>query len=267
MIKKSVEERIKSLKENLKNTSQIILALQQYMQKIENEVAELEKQIAEDKKFERENHDRFMESKMVRELPSAQRRKISAGTTNEIRAPQINSNAEITSRPVLRKRITTNIVTANSAAAVNTVTNSSIANSERNFLSEYNNILSETDGYKKKIAREEFIKKYNVRAFSCTNYNEKMNKPSLAAIFEEISPLSVGDYWAIQISENIFKVVPNVKAYNENLHVARAMVEVFDSNFDSGTETYVKIYVDTAAEFTNSGQNWNLVKKGRITLG
>ena len=130
------------------------------------------------------------------------------------------------------------------------------------FLRDYNIWQSKTDGFEKINARKDFIAKYKVRYFNCVNYNERMNQPKLPPIFEE-SPAS-GDYWAIQTAGNIFKVVPNVKSYNDNYHVARAMCEVFDSNFDSGN--YSNIQLERAAEFTNSGQNWTLIRKGKLIL-
>ena len=130
------------------------------------------------------------------------------------------------------------------------------------FLRDYNIWQSKTDGFEKINARKDFIAKYKVRYFNCVNYNERMNQPKLPPIFEESS--ASGDYWAIQTAGNIFKVVPNVKSYNDNYHVARAMCEVFDSNFDSGN--YSNIQLERAAEFTNSGQNWTLIRKGKLIL-
>lgn len=270
MTKKSLEERVKSLRDNLKCTFQMIAEFQQYMQKIENELDELETQIAEDKKnsynLERAEHDKFMEDKFARDL-SATRRSFSAETFNERSTATLNNNLnfnrgniETAPRPVPVLRQKDNPV----SSSINMINHSNISSSEKNFLQEYNDILSETDGYKKKTAREEFISKYNVRAFNCINFNERMNNPALTAIFEEVSPVRIGDYWAIPVSEKVFKVVPNVKAYNENYHIARAMGEVFNSGFNFST--YSKIYVDMAAEFTNSGQFWRLIKKGKIIL-
>ena len=130
------------------------------------------------------------------------------------------------------------------------------------FLRDYNIWQSKTDGFEKNNARKDFIAKYKVRYFNCVNFNERMNQPKLPPIFEESS--ASGDYWAIQTAGNIFKVVPNVKSYNDNYHVARAMCEVFDSNFDAGN--YSNIQLERAAEFTNSGKNWTLIRKGKLIL-
>ena len=130
------------------------------------------------------------------------------------------------------------------------------------FLRDYNIWQSKTDGFEKNNARKDFIAKYKVKYFNCVNFNERMNQPKLPPIFEESS--ASGEYWAIQTAENIFKVVPNVKSYNDNYHVARAMCEVFDSNFDAGN--YSNIQLERAAEFTNSGKNWTLIRKGKLIL-
>ncbi len=136
-------------------------------------------------------------------------------------------------------------------------------NQDNQFLKEYNLLLEKT-GYEAKTARDAFIEKYKVRGFTCANFNERINQPTLAPVFESYDKVQHSDYWAIPISGNKFKVVPNVKNYNENYHTARAMGEVFNSNFYSGN--YAKIQVEDAAEFIKSGDNWSLCKAGKIYL-
>ena len=136
-------------------------------------------------------------------------------------------------------------------------------NQGNQFLKEYNLLLEKT-GYEAKTARDAFIEKYKVRGFKCANVDERINQPSLKAIFENAETVQRGDYWAIPISGNKFKVVPNVKNYTENYHTTRAMGEVFNSNFYSGN--YAKIQVEDAAEFINSGNSWTLCKAGKIYL-
>ncbi len=138
-----------------------------------------------------------------------------------------------------------------------------IINQGDQFLKEYNLLLEKT-GYEAKTARDAFIEKYKVRGFKCANVDERINQPSLKAIFENAETVQRGDYWAIPISGNKFKVVPNVKNYTENYHTTRAMGEVFNSNFQSGI--YNKIQVEDAAEFINSGNSWTLCKAGKIYL-
>ncbi len=145
---------------------------------------------------------------------------------------------------------------------VSTIDTPKNISTSEDFLRDYNIWQSKTDGFEKNNARKDFIAKYKVRYFNCVNFNERMNQPKLPPIFEESS--SSGDYWAIQTAENIFKVVPNVKSYNDNYHVARAMCEVFNSNFDAGN--YSNIQLERAAEFTNSGKNWTLIRKGKLIL-
>ncbi|MBQ3442543.1 MAG: hypothetical protein IJG33_04775, partial [Selenomonadaceae bacterium] len=59
-------------------------------------------------------------------------------------------------------------------------------------------------------------------------------------------------------------VVPNLKTYTENHHAERAFGLVFESNFDGGT--YSKIRVERAATFEVSGDSWNLKHSGVIVL-
>lgn len=169
------------------------------------------------------------------------------------------ANSHITLR---KKPMTASPKTVYPRKVTNTINTPQNISASEDFLRDYNIWQSKTDGFEKNNARKDFIAKYKVRYFNCVNFNERMNQPKLPPIFEESS--ASGEYWAIQTAENIFKVVPNVKSYNDNYHVARAMCEVFDSNFDAGN--YSNIQLERAAEFTNSGKNWTLVRKGKLIL-
>ena len=251
--KKSFEERVSSLRDTFNQCLKINAALSQTMTKLDKQLAELEKQTSEDTaKIERENHDKFMEKKLEKELPHIRVKTFSAeipkNSTRPSNSFDLSRKDPPKSRPIYSQRTPTTL------NKIETGTN---------FIAEYNSILNETDGFKIRTARENFAEKYKVRAFSCTNFNERTNQPFLQPIFIEADSIQSGDYWAIPAG-NIFKVIPNIKSYNENCHVARAMGEVFDSNFVS--ETYNKIQVEAAAEFTVSGQNWILNLKGKLVL-
>ena len=92
-----------------------------------------------------------------------------------------------------------------------------------------------------------------------------MNRPKLAPKFSETSSLSSGDFWACAVEGNIFAVVPNLKTYTENHHTERAFGLVFESNFDGGT--YSRLRVERAATFELIGDKWKLTSAGKIILG
>ncbi len=128
------------------------------------------------------------------------------------------------------------------------------------FISEFNELnAKEMTGYEKQSARQNFVSKYNVKFFSCVNYNERMNNPNLEPEFAQQS--GKGDYWAYEVEADTFAVVPNVSSYTENLHVARAMGEVFNSNFKDGN--YSNIRVVKPAIFKGM---WRLAEKGELVL-
>ena len=106
--------------------------------------------------------------------------------------------------------------------------------------------------------------KYKIQGFNCKNTTERINNPTLAPVFETTKPVTDSDYWAYEVENDTFAVIPNVKNYTENHHTTRAMGEVFNSNFQSGI--YNKIQVEDAAEFINSGNSWTLCKAGKIYL-
>lgn len=259
--KKSADEQISAIKKSLTQCKQINQAFAQTIESLEKQLIELERQIADDRgnvsAAERASHDEFLERKFESELQTARIKKFSAETAEVNNVPPQTTN-------IIRKKENPAAPKGSLLANLQRNSNAKSRSGGDNFLQDYNKLLSETGGYQNKVARENFVSNYNVRAFSCINYNERTNKPSLKAIFEESTSIQGGDYWAIPVSGNIFKVVPNIRNYNENYHVARAMGEVFDSNFVGGN--YATIQLEKAAEFTNSGQSWSLVAKGKLVL-
>ena len=91
-----------------------------------------------------------------------------------------------------------------------------------------------------------------------------MNRPKLAPRFSEALSLASGDFWACNVEGNLFAVVPNLKTYTENHHAERAFGLVFESNFDGGT--YSRIRVERAATFEFSGGRWKFKSAGKIIL-
>ncbi|MBR4642042.1 MAG: hypothetical protein IKO74_04885 [Selenomonadaceae bacterium] len=149
-----------------------------------------------------------------------------------------------------------------------------ISSDEKNSASEANSIgeafvndfnaLSKLSGFSGRQAREKFARRHKIRAFSCANVEERMNRPKLAPKFSEALSLASGDFWACLVEGNLFAVVPNLKTYTENHHAERAFGQVFESNFDG--ETYSRIRVERAATFEFSGGRWKFKSAGKIFL-
>lgn len=127
------------------------------------------------------------------------------------------------------------------------------------------NALSKLSGFSGRQARERFLRRHKVKAFTCANVEERMNRPKLTPIFAEVASVAGGDYWACAVEGNLFVVVPNLKTYTENHHAERAFGQIFESNFEGGT--YSKIRVERAAIFEFSGDKWKFKQTGKIILG
>ena len=128
------------------------------------------------------------------------------------------------------------------------------------------NALAGQGGHNLKTSKDDFLRKYNVRAFNCTNFEARMNEPVPAPTFIEAPTAPAGEYWAVPLRGNSFAVFPNVRTYSDNHHTARAMGEVFDSNFVAG-RTYNIITVERPAIFDCSETTWLLKHKGILRLG
>lgn len=131
----------------------------------------------------------------------------------------------------------------------------------KDFVRDFNTLAGQT-GFDLKQSRNDFTQKYNIRTFSCVNFEARMNEPVPSPVFDSANSLSNPDYWAYEFTPGIFAVVPNVKTYSDNHHSARAMGEVFSSNFTPG-RTYNKIHVNKPAIFNGM---WNLEKQGELKL-
>ncbi|MBQ3441799.1 MAG: hypothetical protein IJG33_01000, partial [Selenomonadaceae bacterium] len=127
-----------------------------------------------------------------------------------------------------------------------------------NFVNDFN-ALEKLSGFSARQAREKFLRRYKIRAFNCANVEERMNNPKIAPKFTE-SGIANGDFWACNVDGNIFAVVPNLKTYTENHHAERAFGLVFESNFDGGT--YSRLRVEQAATFELIGDKWKLKTAG-----
>lgn len=132
-----------------------------------------------------------------------------------------------------------------------------------NFVNDFN-ALEKLSGFSGRQAREKFLRRYKVRAFSCENVEERMNRPKLTPKFSEVSSVASGDFWACAVDGNIFAVVPNLKTYTENHHAERAFGLVFESNFNGGT--YSRLRVESTAIFELVGDKWKLKSAGKIVL-
>ena len=139
------------------------------------------------------------------------------------------------------------------------------SSNDSGLVANFNRLADKKAGYELNQARKEFVSKYNVRAFSCANYEERMNEPIPPPKFLDSESAFSGEYWAVPLKLTQFAVFPNVKAYTNNFHAARAMGEVFNSNFTSG-RTYNEIIVDSPAIFEYSGAAWHLKKQGVLQL-
>lgn len=128
------------------------------------------------------------------------------------------------------------------------------------------NALSRQGGLHFKNSRTDFLRKYNVRAFNCVNFEARMNEPIPVPQFAEAATILSGEYWAVPLRDNSFAVFPNVRTYSDNYHTARAMGDVFDSNFTAGS-TCNEIFVERPAIFDCSGEAWILKDKGNLRLG
>ncbi|MBR4904500.1 MAG: rod shape-determining protein [Selenomonadaceae bacterium] len=126
------------------------------------------------------------------------------------------------------------------------------------------NALEKLSGFSARQAREKFLRRYKVRGLNCANVEERMNNPKTAPTFSESASIAGSDFWACEIDENLFAVVPNIKTYTENHHAERAFGLVFESNYERGT--YSRLRVERAAVLEFGDDNWQLKSSGKIVL-
>ena len=131
----------------------------------------------------------------------------------------------------------------------------------QNFLQEFNK-LSNFQGFEFTEAKRNFIQMFNVKTFSCKNYEERIRNPKLQPIFGIDSTPVDGGFLAHQIGNDLYEVVPNLKVYANEHHVQATMRDFFDSNFTPG-QTYRNISVIKPALVTAA---WQVKSKGELRL-
>ena len=135
-------------------------------------------------------------------------------------------------------------------------------NSSEAFVDEFN-ALNDLSGFDARNARRQFVEKFHVQAFSCSNYEYRMTHPDTPPEFQDESS-GKGTFWAIPSKEN-FSVVPNLKTYEEQYHLTGGMQEAFESNFTGG-RTYGKIQLIRPAVFAKDLNGWRIIRRGELKL-
>lgn len=133
------------------------------------------------------------------------------------------------------------------------------------FVAAYNDLMQRVKsmGVAGQDAKKEFVSRFQVRAFSCVNYTERVNRPDLPPRFADASSALTGNFWAFPVRGDTFAVVPNIKTYEGQLHDTGGLKEAFISNFMPG-KTFQSIYVVRPAIF---GVGWaSIVQQGELRL-
>lgn len=205
-------------------------------------------------------------NKMVKQL-SAQKEKIDALTSelekvkrNAAQTPSIAPAADILSKPKPAEIQSFSEIhpIEKPVAAPRQVTPE---DKFKDFVKDFNALAGLT-GFDLKESKANFQKKYKIQMFTCANFEARMNEPIPKPIFDSANAQTNPDYWAYEFEPGVFAAVPNVKTYSDNCHTARAMGDLFASNFIAG-RTYNRIRVNKPAIFRGM---WNLEKQGELEL-
>lgn len=130
------------------------------------------------------------------------------------------------------------------------------------FIQEYNDLMSQRDNsMAARDAKKAFVQKYQLRGFDCINFEARMNHPELPPQFAENANPAQASFWAMQAQGETYGVVPNLKAYEEQVHQTAGMKEVFDSNFQGGSYSGIKVL--KPAFFAGLTQ---LMERGKLDL-
>ncbi len=133
----------------------------------------------------------------------------------------------------------------------------------REFVEAYNALAQrKLTGFEARDARNDFGRRFGVRAFSCANFEQRMNRPDLPPVFADEPNIVNGEYWAMPHSGGTYVVVPCMKTYEARNHSEGGMKEAFRSNFENG-RTYNVITVIEPAIFQ---EGWKILRPGKLQL-
>ena len=233
------------------------LSLEERFLKLLSYVEKLEKDI-EDLKLE----NKFFDGRLKRlennqsenkdPLIATNRKVIVNQNQNNYPKVDFSKNSSFDNRPA---QIHKNIIVKNNSAP-------STSNNSIGFVNEYNAIMSRSGDYNSITAREEFFRKFQFISVTCSNTDMLINNPKLEA---EFTVDEDGDYWLLKLKGTTYAALPNITDYTEDVHVARAMNQVFKSNYEFG-KIYSHITVIQPALFENTSGKWKITKKGELIL-
>ncbi len=235
------------------------------MQQLERRVAELEKivkNLDNELKTQKQTFERQISDLKNRQgspgenfsAPKTVPNKISMPKTGGLSKPIFSQAKPVAGTGKFNFSATKKFGTA--GLAVSLQNNPIVTNLKNDF-----NMFNSLAGRNLSMARDDFVRKYSAQSFTCVNSDELLAQPKTAPefIFTE-----GGEYWAIQLTDTSFAVVPNVKTYTEEIHNGRAMSQIFASNFvGSPCE---KIRIEEPAFFESVGETWTCKRKGKLNL-
>lgn len=137
------------------------------------------------------------------------------------------------------------------------------------FVNKYNN-LYRFSGYEAKQKRKTFEQDFNIRTFTCNNYEKRIDE--LSDIRESYSEPTFKDsgsdgvYWATFMKDNMYAVVPRFNiTYENQLHEMAGMKEAFNSDYkNEGAYKYIKVIKPAFFSYLNG--NWKLEEQGKLEL-
>ena len=108
--------------------------------------------------------------------------------------------------------------------------------------------------------RQKFMKDYNVIAFKCVNFIERVNHPEEKPRFV-VCETSESTLWGVPLLDGTLAVLPSLREYESTAHYQGGLKELFGSNYISGS--YQKIEVIRPAIMN---RDYQITQKGELNL-
>ena len=132
------------------------------------------------------------------------------------------------------------------------------------FVADYNSLAMSMEIPKAAEACNAFCAAHGIKMLVCTDHAAEIGG-SIAPKFTAVHDADSSTYWAFNLKENLYAIVPNpLVPYSEKMHTEGGMKETFASNYEGGS--YKNIQVKLPAIFKNKNGVWKIENPGVIRV-
>lgn len=182
-------------------------------------------------------------------------------TATQISMPSVSKRTEAVTTSGIRNPMNTVSSTSVTATASVSMATTDTVGKANAFINDYNSVAGvRVTGAQKRNAKRDFMRKYSVVGFSCSNGNAVVTEKATP---KYLTTTSDPEFYAYRIDVSTYAVVPALWFGWEDAQLRMFGVDKMFSVNCNGDKNYSNVSIREAALFSVNGDSWSLKKAGR----